>query len=985
MNRPRLSRLVPLVFLTLLALLLTPLSPAHAAREGIIRDRPSIPGERTLQLEHFIIHYAIGGFHGVNAADSNGDGTPDYVSLMAETLEYVWRVEIDQMGFVAPIFDSGEGGDWRLDVYIQNVMDEGYAGYVDTGDGYVGDNPNTPEKERNTSYGFMVLDNDYAEIAGDDSGETPSELLQVTVAHEFNHLVQAAYDDYDPHTWLYEATSTWMEDAVFDDVNDGVWYLDALTESPDTCLVTEGGIHSSDDDNHWYATWLFLRSITEQYGGDVIRTIWENNRNLSGFDAIDAAVSPFGTSLVLESQKFVVNNLLRNYEEGAEYPVIALQGTTGPGEYIPPDGVMSLASDTISLSADGPISVSLGRNRVPMTLQVVGVRAGQADVFVAGGGGVVVDTSAYDNLYAIVHNDSKVIYDEDCVFDSYSLNIAAATTAPAAPARTLPAGNFVAPGGSAAGNTGAGGYVPPTGAPVRSEEEQGNFASTPSNLPVSFTVLEPAYLPEDYAFDYSYIMTAADFGDSSVFYTPSGEDVANMDYLDDQGSWLSIAESPSPYATIGEWLADIGYDSPGEIIQLDGVEVLMEDLSDEESTWFSATVILDDLFIVVDGDSRQAEVEILVQGLIATARGESAGYAASGDISFNPVEPGVLPAGYSFDTSYVMTAEDFGDNAAFYSPSGENTLNFDYLGAAGGWLSIAESPSPYATLDQWLSDIGYDSPGTIRNISGIDVLVEDLSQPGDPWFSATFIDYGIFFVVDGDSSEADVIALVTALIDNPVAGQGSGGTNGLSFEPIEPVTLPAGYSLDDSYTLTADDFGDNADFYTPSGELTYNLDYLNNAGDWLSIAESPSPYGTLSQWMSDVGYDSPGAIRVVSGREVLVEDLSNEEGPWYSATLILDDLFIVVDGDSNEADVIALAQGLINAVDTQPSYQSQTGLDPAGSASGTAQGGDDPLGGLLDGSAIWFIAGACGCTLVGMIVAIAVVLLLIRRRRMRGL
>ncbi len=120
-------------------------------------------------------------------------------------------------------------------------------------------------------------------------------------------------------------------------------------------------------------------------------------------------------------------------------------------------------------------------------------------------------------------------------------------------------------------------------------------------------------------------MTADDFGENAIYYVPGGGDSANFDYLDQQGNWLSIAESPSPYATVQQWIDGIQYtDTPGTVQAVDGVDVLLEDLSDAASNWYSATLILDGLFIVVDGDHTEDEVIQLVQSLIRASRAQAA-------------------------------------------------------------------------------------------------------------------------------------------------------------------------------------------------------------------------------------------------------------------------------------------------------------------------------------------------------------------------
>ena len=67
-----------------------------------------------------------------------------------------------------------------------------------------------------------MLDNDYA--ADEFPTNTPIENLQVTIAHEYFHAVQFGYDiAEDP--WFLEATAAWVEDIMYDRVDDNLQYL----------------------------------------------------------------------------------------------------------------------------------------------------------------------------------------------------------------------------------------------------------------------------------------------------------------------------------------------------------------------------------------------------------------------------------------------------------------------------------------------------------------------------------------------------------------------------------------------------------------------------------------------------------------------------------------------------------------------------------------------------------------------------------------
>lgn len=610
--------------------------------------RPDLPDERTVGTEHFLIHYTLQGSSAVSPTDADNSGLPDYIELVADTLEYVWAAEINVMGWPLPADDGGLGGDERIDVYLDEILEEGFAGYVDTEGGFIGDNPLSPETERRAAFVYMVLDDDYAE-ADLVAGETPEGLMQATVAHEFNHALQAGIDDRDPHAWLYEATATWMEDEVYDDINDGVYYLYTLYDNPDICLVAEW---ARGDDLHWYSTWLLLRMMSEEYGPDLVRDIWANMRQYSGFGAIDAALAARGSTFSAEFNKFVVANLLRSYDEGDIYPVVRVEGSAGEGQYTPADGVQSLGADYVRLEGSGPLLVTLSSAGAPLSLQAVGIRGGEADLIPMGGASatLVVDPGQYDETYLIVHNTEQIAHEDECIFSDYTVDVEGVDGSVSPVASVLPAGLYLSPGSAVAEEAGVGdgqGTYRPPDAPFADSSDE--YSASPETLNVAFDTLIPASLPPGYSFDYGYIMTEADFGDSAPYYVPSGGDTANFDYLDSQGNWLSIAESPSPYGTVKEWLNDIDYtDTPGEIRSISGQDVLVEDLSDGSEVWISATLIVDDLFIVVDGDHSEADVLQLVDGLIESAQNgepqvdatEEQATPSPGD---EPVQPTVPP------------------------------------------------------------------------------------------------------------------------------------------------------------------------------------------------------------------------------------------------------------------------------------------------------------------------------------------------------
>ena len=126
-------------------------------------------------------------------------------------------------------------------------------------------------------WAYCVVDNDYAGFPSN----TPLENLQVTVAHEYFHATQFAYDVADDG-WAMEATAAWVEDEVYDDVDDNVQYL---ADSPITdrkrSIDKFGGLFH-------YGVWIYFRYLTEKFPAEtgglptIIRKFWESADSSKG-------------------------------------------------------------------------------------------------------------------------------------------------------------------------------------------------------------------------------------------------------------------------------------------------------------------------------------------------------------------------------------------------------------------------------------------------------------------------------------------------------------------------------------------------------------------------------------------------------------------------------------------------------------------------------------------------------------------------------
>ena len=273
---------------------------------------------------HFRIHYSVasGDTNAVSSYDGDGNGTPDYIDMVMNILEYVWTYFEDTLSYNMPPSDSIAGGDSLYDVYIFK-LEHGVYGYVQP-ERIIGDNPRSPLHERYSAISFMALRNNYDDFSG-----TDEENLKVTVAHEFFHAIQDGYDEYQK-AWLKEATAAWVEDVIYDEINNNYQYLPSWFDEPYIPLDAD----SYEAPGHWYGSWIFFQYLTEHVGGvSFIRSIWERSVAYDtkskdySMHIIKERLNEIGTTFEETFQNFALTNWFRtippyNYEEGANFPHI---------------------------------------------------------------------------------------------------------------------------------------------------------------------------------------------------------------------------------------------------------------------------------------------------------------------------------------------------------------------------------------------------------------------------------------------------------------------------------------------------------------------------------------------------------------------------------------------------------------------------------------------------------------------------------------
>ncbi|KQW49030.1 hypothetical protein ASC77_10005 [Nocardioides sp. Root1257] len=212
-------------------------------------------------------------FGSVRVHWDNGTVSPDYINQVGAIATHVLDT-YQTAGYRAPKSDGTVGGDAKLDVYITD-LGVGLYGYCNTDHA-------PPSKGPYDTPAYCTFSSDYS-WAG---GQTALDNLRVTAAHELFHATQFAYD-YEEDAWFMEATATWAEDEVYDDIDDNRQYLSqSPMRQPRKPLDQFLSCYSCAP--RQYGEWIFFRYLTERFpqaqGGlpVIMRRLWQRVDASSG-------------------------------------------------------------------------------------------------------------------------------------------------------------------------------------------------------------------------------------------------------------------------------------------------------------------------------------------------------------------------------------------------------------------------------------------------------------------------------------------------------------------------------------------------------------------------------------------------------------------------------------------------------------------------------------------------------------------------------
>lgn len=309
-----------------LALAIPSLSAADRRRAKAILQRPSQGGDPdAFGTEvgrhcnaHFCVHWGDLALPPAADLPPNENGVPDFVDSVLDAAATSRAVQNGTLGWRDPIPDGGRGGGPQVDIYLADLERNLF--------GYVAPDPGQDGRSRSA---YLVIDNDYRKFSGD-----PIELMQVTLAHEYNHILHFAYDTFQD-LWMFESTATWMEDLVYPEINDYLFFVDAFARRPGRPLAEQdrgaSKLYGSAMWNHW---------LTAAHSAATVRRAWAVSALVQpesfAVAAYDAAIKDSGgRSFSREFARFAAAtaewNSSASFPDAGSYPDVKRGGRLSGG------------------------------------------------------------------------------------------------------------------------------------------------------------------------------------------------------------------------------------------------------------------------------------------------------------------------------------------------------------------------------------------------------------------------------------------------------------------------------------------------------------------------------------------------------------------------------------------------------------------------------------------------------------------------------
>jgi hypothetical protein len=278
---------------------------------------------------NFCVHWVDRGYDAPALKDADGDGIPDYVDRVLAIADHVHAVENGRLGWREPQSDGALGGEHgKTDIYLTDLAGEEVFGYTATD--HAG--PGAEGRAARHQSAYLVLDNDYEPF--EFPGTEPGRDLKVTIAHEYDHILQYGYDAVavDRAHWFAESSAVWMEDQAYNGIDDYLRYVRGWAKQPATPLTADAFKE--------YGSAVWNEWLAHHYGPAIVREAWADVDRAhpagSGIAAYEAAIGAAGpSSFGRDFTRFAADTAEwrtgEGFRESYLYPDLPRQGTLDLG------------------------------------------------------------------------------------------------------------------------------------------------------------------------------------------------------------------------------------------------------------------------------------------------------------------------------------------------------------------------------------------------------------------------------------------------------------------------------------------------------------------------------------------------------------------------------------------------------------------------------------------------------------------------------
>ncbi len=264
--------------------------------KSVIAALSDFPDGYTPPNVHYTEHFALR--YGNGASYTGGE-----LDALGDIMEEVWDAEVVTMGYDAP-FGSDE---YYTDVYVGNSG--GGAPSISFEGAYTTIYDSWPNTMAHIVMWPDILD--YESSFKDIMSHEFYHVLQFQIALSgcWQHMSGSGSD------WAVEATATWAEDEVFDDLNNYAYFVDYHMQNVEQTIFA-----FSSGEPIQYSRAIYFKFISENYGGrDALYHIW-NDCNPNIWYSVDAYLTDFESTTTFDTfPEFTRRTLFREYEEGNLY------------------------------------------------------------------------------------------------------------------------------------------------------------------------------------------------------------------------------------------------------------------------------------------------------------------------------------------------------------------------------------------------------------------------------------------------------------------------------------------------------------------------------------------------------------------------------------------------------------------------------------------------------------------------------------------